>query len=102
MSERQGIFVFEGHDAIVFWSFDEAARWLEPPEVEKGGYDIFTLDGHVVSATAAGERVTLTVTGALDVEGLADRLRRTCAEYGFASTPDDIPAVADELYRRDW
>jgi hypothetical protein len=102
MSGRRGIVVFEGHDAIVFWSFDEAARWLEPPEVEKGAYDIFTLDGLVVSATAAGARVTLTVTEELDLEGLTGRLRRTCAEYGFASAPDDIPAVADELYRRDW
>jgi hypothetical protein len=102
LSERTGLIVFEGHDAIVFWSFDEAGRWLEAPEVEKGTYDIFTLDGTIVRATAAGERVTLTVTDVRDTADLAGRLARTCEEYGFESSPDDIPAVADELYRRDW
>lgn len=98
--DAAGLFVFEGDQATVFWSLDEAARWLDPDELVAGGYEIYTVDGRAVSATAGGP-VELTVGGDAAAR-LGDRLARTCRALGLASAPDEVAGVARELYRRDW
>jgi hypothetical protein len=97
-----GVFVFDGDDATVFWSLDEASRWLDADEVRAGAYEILTLEGHVVVATTRGQQVELEVAATRSPQALADRLGRTCRALGLESSPDDVPGVAREVYRRDW
>ena len=96
-----GLFVFEGDEATVFWSLDEAARWLGAAELATGAYEILTVDGRTVVATATAGGVGLRV-GDRAEQTLAARLARTCRALGLESAPEDVAGVARELYRRDW
>jgi hypothetical protein len=96
-----GLIVFEGDEATVFWSADEAVRWLDAADVLAGIHDIFTLDGHVVRATVVDRDVMLTV-GEQHAEQLVARISRTCDALGLETAPDDVVGVARELHRRDW
>jgi hypothetical protein len=97
--DAAALFVFEGDEATVFWSLDEAARWLDPAEL--GAYEIYTVDGRAVVATTVGGRIELTVGGAAE-QTLVERLARTSRALGLESAPDDVAGMARELYRRDW
>jgi hypothetical protein len=99
--DATGLFVFEGDEATVFWSLDEAARWLDAAEVGAGAHEIFSIDGREVVATRAGGRIELTAGGHAE-HALAERLARTCRALGLESAPDDVAGVARELYRRDF
>jgi hypothetical protein len=100
--DDSGLIVFEGDEATVFWSADEAARWLDADDVRAAVHEIFTLDGHVVRATVVDGHVELTV-GELRAEALlAERIARTCDGLGLEAAPDDVLGVARELHRRDW
>ena len=96
-----GLFVFDGDEATVFWSLDEAARWLGAAELAAGAYEILTVDGRAVVATPTPDGVGLAVGERAD-EALAARLARTCRALGLESAPEDVAGVARELYRRDW
>ncbi len=99
--DAAGLFVFEDDEATVFWSLDEAARWLDAAELDTGAYEIFGIDGREIVATRAGGRIELAAGGPAE-QALAERLARSCRALGLESAPDDVAGVARELYRRDW
>jgi hypothetical protein len=99
--DAAGLFVFEGDEATVFWSLEEAARWLGAAELDAGAYEIFSVDGREVVATRTGGRIEL-IAGGRAEHALAERRARTCRALRLERAPDDVAGVARELYRRDW
>jgi len=95
------VIVFDGedsHEAIVFDGLTSAIDWIEPIDVDEGGYEKIAWfdDGEVIEVgveqiARADLRVKLTATGQRDFPALREALTRTHPELAAA----DVTAVHD-------
>jgi hypothetical protein len=97
----EAVFVFADDGLRVFRDVAAVRSYIEAPDVADGVYEaIFTLNGEVIRADAAGANVVLTPTGDMDLPGLTRRVRDN-ADH-FMSDPADLPAVAAEVLNAEW
>jgi hypothetical protein len=87
-----------------FRSLADAEGYMEAIDVENGEYEaIYTLDGRVVTAATASDRVVLTVSAERDEDDLDGRLRewaKHAPELG--DLLEDRVAVANRLLLDEW
>lgn len=98
------IFVFGDEPApMVFPSLGSVIGWMEAIDVDNGVYEaLYTLDGHVVTATTSGNNLILEVSPERNEADLRQRIRRSASGGHVSSDPDDLTAVANEFLRARW
>ena len=103
MTPARAIFVFTAdQDLLVFLSSDDAAGYMEAIDVEAGEYPaIYTDEGDVIEATAAGQTVVLTDTGRSDSDDLTSRIARYCQMVGAPTSVDRV-AFANVVLGAEW
>lgn len=83
-------------------SVRDAELQLEAIDVLDGEYAAFGVDGRVLALRAVGDDVILTGTEGWDLAGLRTRIRDYHGRTNLESDQDDVVAVVNELFRRQW
>ncbi len=103
MTTVRAVFVFTAdQDLLAFPSLQDAAGYMEAVDVEAAEYPaIYTDQGNVIEASAAGQTVVLTDTGRNDSGGLTFQITRYAQVVGVP-IPTDRVAFANALLRAEW
>lgn len=103
MTTDRAIFVFTAdQDFLAFPSLQDAAGYMEAVDVQAAEYPaIYTDQGNVIEASAAGQTVALTDTGRNDSSDLTFRISRYAQMVGVP-IPTDRVAFANAVFRAEW
>lgn len=84
----EAVFIFDGADVAVQLSAEDAARWLEPVDIDDGACDFIGEDGTVYRPSVVDGLVRLTATAEKRPDELRRRLREFLSHPNVGLEPD--------------